>query len=385
MALKIIRRPNSPNWFLRGTVRGRTVFESTGTEKKQVAEEIRIKREEELLRESVHGLKATCTFEDAVLDYLESGGDGRFIGEWNAKTGTGTWLFKHFAGRRINDITQSDLDRAARDLLPNGNWQTRNRQVYTPFIAIHGLAVRNNVADPHRWRRPQRPKGVGHDNRPTRRGATTVEYQKAAEFIRWMSPAAGIMALTLMYTGCRPGELIPLEADDLKPDDAWLVIRSSKSGLGRGVPLHPVLIPMLRALKERGGIVFRNHKGEPYPIRRTSGGQLRSAFRGARERSGIDDMSPNTFRHMVQTQLVMNGFQEATIQRIVGHAARTVAQRHYIELPKPHLIEAIETLPVPEVLHDIPWLVDPMPYLDRLVDTHRSKRLGHPVYMRAKR
>ena len=49
MPLKIVRRPKSPYWIIRGTLRGIRLEESTGTDDKKAAEEIRAKREAEIL------------------------------------------------------------------------------------------------------------------------------------------------------------------------------------------------------------------------------------------------------------------------------------------------------------------------------------------------
>jgi len=57
--LKLVRRPKSPNWIMRGTVRGQSIEESTGVTDRKVAEEIRAKRENEILTRSVWGTAAT--------------------------------------------------------------------------------------------------------------------------------------------------------------------------------------------------------------------------------------------------------------------------------------------------------------------------------------
>ena len=48
--LQLVRRPKSPNWIIRGPVRGIRVEESTGTSKRRIAEEIRAKRESDSSR-----------------------------------------------------------------------------------------------------------------------------------------------------------------------------------------------------------------------------------------------------------------------------------------------------------------------------------------------
>src|SRR6476619_4795042 len=74
MPLKVVRRPRSPFFYLRGTVRGRLVTESTGVVDRGLAEEIRIRREAEILNESIHGRAATATFAEAAVNYLRTGG-----------------------------------------------------------------------------------------------------------------------------------------------------------------------------------------------------------------------------------------------------------------------------------------------------------------------
>jgi hypothetical protein len=77
--LRLVRRPKSPNWIIRGTVRGIRIEESTGTSKRRIAEEIRAKRESELLAQSIYGRRGTCTFAEAALSYVENGGSQRFL------------------------------------------------------------------------------------------------------------------------------------------------------------------------------------------------------------------------------------------------------------------------------------------------------------------
>ena len=57
--LKLVKRPKSPNWVMRGTVRGVSIEESTGVADRKAAEEIITKRQAEILTESVWGKTAT--------------------------------------------------------------------------------------------------------------------------------------------------------------------------------------------------------------------------------------------------------------------------------------------------------------------------------------
>jgi hypothetical protein len=52
MPLRLVRRPKTPYWIVRGTVRGIRIEESAGTNDKRIADEIRAKREAEILAEA---------------------------------------------------------------------------------------------------------------------------------------------------------------------------------------------------------------------------------------------------------------------------------------------------------------------------------------------
>lgn len=67
MSLKLVRRHGSPTWYIRGTVRGIAVDQSTRTHDRAAAEAIRIREEHRLLDRSIHGVRATVSFMEAAV------------------------------------------------------------------------------------------------------------------------------------------------------------------------------------------------------------------------------------------------------------------------------------------------------------------------------
>jgi hypothetical protein len=122
VSLKLVKRPKSPYWIMRGTVRGVRVEESTGTPDKRAAGEIRAKREAEILTESIYGRAATTTFAHAALSFVKEGGSRRFVAA----------VLDHFETTPLRLIGQEAIDNAASKLYPKASNATRNRQVYTP-------------------------------------------------------------------------------------------------------------------------------------------------------------------------------------------------------------------------------------------------------------
>ncbi len=345
MALKLFERGGV--FYIRGTVRGQSVYETTGTDDKKAAEAIRIKREEKLLKESIHGRIATITFAEAASAYMDGGGSPRFLGEYDEETGEWSGLIGHFGKRIISTITQSDLDKAAEKLYPGTQYNTRNRQCHAPFISVYNSAVRDRAAEKRDWVRPRKPKGTMAKFAPKkyRAGTKPVAYEHGAKFVLAMSPAPAMLLTTMFYTGMRPIELFTLEAHEVDIGLRWITLSASKIGEPRGVPMHEVLVPMFTGLKQRGGILFRTPRNEPYEVKENEGGQMKTAINGARRRTGIKDIAPYTGRHSCSTQLVVNGVHQYIKDQIMGHAV-TDSSRNYTHVPQPPLLEAINTLPV---------------------------------------
>lgn len=381
MPIKLVKRGSV--FYIRGTVHGQSVYESTRTSDKQTAETFRAQREARLIEEAVYGKKAVVTFYEAAISYVAANGSPRFLGE-EREDGTRTLLIAHFGDRRLHTIQQKDLDDAAAKIYPRSNAETRNRQVYTPFIAVWNHAVRNGWADMRLWSRPKKAKGTNVARiAPQRSGTKPVSYERAAKFVLAMSPAPAMVMTTLFYTGMRPIEVFALECEDVDISGRWLVLPSSKTGEPRGVPMHEMLVPLFTALKPRGGRVFLTYKMGEYPLTEDGGGQLKTAINGARERTGIKDISPYTARHTVSTQLVVNGVHSHVKDQILGHAADDMS-RHYTNVPQAPLIEAINTLPVIPAWRDAEWLNDPLTWQNKLVRGGWDRRRAREAAAKAR-
>jgi integrase/recombinase XerD len=363
MSLRLVRRRGTHCWYIRGTVRRQSVFESTGTNDKKSAEAVRIKREARLLEDSIYGKEASLTFFEAAVSYLAAGGSPRFLGE--EIDGKWTRLLGHFQTKILRKITQDDLDAAAEKLYPNTQYDTRNRQCFTPFIAVWNHALPDN---PRKWKRPRKPRGTTIVRlKPVRAGTKPVSYEQAATFVMAMSPANAMVMTGLFYTGMRPIELFLLTAEMVNVPGRWITLENTKIGEPRGIPIHEFLVPLLTPLVSRGGILFRSPRGTPYPVRDDISGQMKTAIRGARRRSGVTNISPYTARHTVSTQLVVNGVHSHVKDQILGHAI-TDMSRLYTNVPQVPLIEAINTLPVVDRWVGADWMKHPVAMGNQFVE-----------------
>lgn len=329
MPLKLVRRPKSPYWIVRGTLRGIRVEESTGVSDRRAAEEIRAKREAQILAESVYGKRATATFAEAALSYIEQGGSKRFLEP----------VIRHFGTTPLARIDLAAIDAGARKLFPKAAPATRNRQFYTPTSAVLHHAARRGWCPLPLIERPE----------------------DSEERIRWLTPAEANRLLDasakhlrplltfLLYTGARVGEALWLDWRNVDLGRAHVTFEKTKNGSARGVSLHPVAIAALANLPHREGEVFRRQDGRPYERPKTvnstsAGSVIKTAFKGACRRAGIADFKPHDCRHTWATWHYAANRDLGALQRLGGWKSVRMVMR-YAHVNVAELADTIDRLP----------------------------------------
>jgi integrase len=314
MPLKLVKRPKSPNWIMRGTVRRQSIEETTGVADRKTAEEIRIRREAELLTESVHGKALTVTFAHAALDYLEhGGGNRRFIKP----------VADHFGTALLKDINQHAIDLAAAKLYPKGSPGTRNRQVYTPASAILQHAARKGWCTVPNLARPKSPTGVVRWLKP----------DEADKLLAACAPHLKPLVTFLLLTGARAGEALFLDWQQVDLDKGQVSFIKTKNGEARSVPLHARAREALSALPHRTGEVFLTPAGTPY-ARPTgdgdtsAGSRIGTAFQGACRRAGIADFRVHDCRHSWASWHYMANRDLAKLQHLGGWKSPAMVFRY---------------------------------------------------------
>ena len=309
MPLKVVAgRHGSTNLYLRGTVRGLRVDESTGTSDPQAAEEIRIKREGELLQRSIHGRSATKTFAEAALSYMQTGGERRFIEP----------LLKHFGRTRLAAIGQDEVDAAARKLFPKATDATRHRQVYTPMSAILRHAAKRKWCEVIKLERPTVPPGR----------VRFITLAEAEALIEACPIHLRRIVVFLLYTGARVSEAITLDWRHVDLDRRHVDFIKTKNGTARGMPLHPRVVAELRGINNRDGAVFRRPDGQPYEVKEDSGGQFKTAWRTACQKAGLVDFRPHDLRHTWATWFYRRKPDLVKLQKLGGWKTAAMVLRY---------------------------------------------------------
>jgi integrase len=311
--LRLVRRPKSPYWIIRGTVRRIRVEESTGTSDKRIAEEIRAKRESAILDQSIYGRAATATFAQATLSYIENGGAKRFLDR----------VLDHFGTTPLAHIDQDGIDQGARKLYPHASDATRNRAFYTPVSAVLAHAARRGWCSRLILQRPKSPPGR----------IRWLTLDEANRLIEAAGEHLRPLVVFLLYTGARAGEALWLDWRDVDLARGHVTFPKTKNGEARGVPLHARVVATLANLPHREGEVFRRPDGKPYERPRdasdtSAGTRIKRAFKGAVVRAGIKDFHPHDCRHTWATWHYAQNRDLGALMRLGGWKSMAMVMRY---------------------------------------------------------
>jgi len=215
--LKLKKYPKiSRYWYIRGTIKGQYIYESTGTLDRAKAEELRLKREREVYDQVVLGRERPTTFAEAVAGYVRAGGEARFLMP----------ILDHFQDTPIQAIRQADIDDIASKLYPNAKASTINRQCISPIISVLNYARDAEMPGANLRKIKRRP-----ETRPVVTPASDDHIDRLLPHL-----AEGLRALILMmtYTGLRTGEALRVRPEDVR--DGYIHAGYTKNGEPRMVP-----------------------------------------------------------------------------------------------------------------------------------------------------
>lgn len=317
--LRLKTKKGSPYWYLRGTVRGINIEETTGIvlTEQRLANEYKSKREAELLEESIHGKRAVVTFKQAALSFLEHGG---------RRTYRLFDVIEHFGSVKLSKLGPAELDTGANAVFPNMQPASRRTHFYTPVSAILTHAFERGWCSKIliKW-----PAANGN----VERWLTKEEAHRLIDQGRHIRP----LLVFLFYTGARISEAMNLQLHDLDLDRRHVQFIDTKNvtGVGirnRGVPLHPLVVDtlseMLMASRINGGDVFRRADGSEYPEDTRPSDRIKTVFKRACKRAGIENFRIHDTRHTWATWHYQKNRDLGALQKLGGWSTLEMVMRY---------------------------------------------------------
>lgn len=327
MPLKVERQSNG-FFYVTGTVtvwKGGVAYSeyirrSTKTRDEAQADAIRFQIEHAAREQSITGRKPALSFEEAAKRYVRNGGEERFLSK----------PIEHLGNVRIDELTQEDIDDAGVKCYPNP--ATRRRQFHSPIIAV----LRDNGLRPAIKRPPD-----GNQRTFFVRPDDAVRIIAAIQDTRYPNPWSPALATFLFGQGTRLGEALEIDGKhDISLSDKYVVLRDTKNGKERTVPLAPRVISALTTLPNLGhrGPLFLRYDGRPYDTGADRGYKMKFWKRAVTQAMGDGRYTPHTARHSWATWFYSHtkdvvalkaygGWESSEWERYVKHAIPAMGQR----------------------------------------------------------
>jgi integrase len=340
MPLTIARRKSTGALTITGHVAGQRIRRRAQSDDLRLAREEAAALEAELLRTSWHGeRRGNRTFAEAALTYLEADRRSPHTRDYVQRL-----LLALGPDTRLVQIDQAAAIRLRGLVLrPGATPATYLRQVVTPLRAILRHAATLDWCNPPRIATPKTAGGRTRYLLP----------DEAERLIAAAAPHLQPLLIFLLGTGARLSEGIYLDWRDVDLVGARAIFWQTKSGKRRNAALPPRVVAALANLPQRTDRVFRSARGVYADRGGRYGGQIKSAWKGAIRRAGLDPaLTPHDLRHTwaswhyasnrdLLALKVEGGWSsvllveryahllpaghEAAIRRFLGHQAGTVA------------------------------------------------------------
>lgn len=281
MPLTIHKRGKT--WHFRGTVAGRRLRGTTGTEDKAEASRFAANVEAREWKRSVDGPQAVLTFAQAAMLYRAAGKSTRFLEK----------VEDHWKDTLVRDISAGAIRQASIDLYPGCSAATRNRQGIVPTQAVINHAAEQELCPIIRVKRfpveKKEPKYV------------TVAWVR--KFAASAPPHMAALAWFMFQTGARISEALRVTWEDVDLKARTVRIQQTKTRSERTAHLPAESFAgIANQPRSRERVFFYKTRASGH-----------HAWSGAVERAGLQKRSFHSCRHGFATGLLRAGHDPVTV------------------------------------------------------------------------
>lgn len=152
-----------------------------------------------------------------------------------------------------------------------------------------------------------------------------------------------------LSTGARKSEILKLTLTDVDLDRGTAILRDTKNGDTRAVPVARHLGDVLKDQKAKAAALYEKMDTPPatrWLFPRADGMEpidIRTAWENARDKAGLADFRFHDLRHSTASYLAMKGASLVEIAEVLGHRTLQMVRR-YAHLSESHVKGLVESL-----------------------------------------
>lgn len=325
--MSLYQRKDSSAWWVKFTIRGKKVQESTGTSDKIAAQEYHDRLKVCLWEQERLGIKARHSWRQATLKWAEDKSDKATYLEDLSKL---KWLDKYLGELMLDEITVDVIDNIRNKKLAEASKATTNR-----YLALV-RSILKRAKDKWEWI-DKVPNIWLYEERNDRERALT--YEEANNLLMELNEHQHEIVLFALATGLRQSNVVKLEwrQVNLELRHAWVKGINSKNKSAIAIPLNDAAIAILQRQKGKHPTRVFTYKGEPFTAANTK------AWKSALERAGIEDFRWHDLRHTWATWQRQAGTPTYELQRLGGWKTASMVER-YAHLAPENLAHAASRL-----------------------------------------
>jgi len=223
---------------------------------------------------------------------------------------------RRFGSRPIGQITPAELQ----------DWQAQKRQTSKPATVNRMMCrLRHMFNKAVEWglidESPMRRIKFIRENNARLRYLSLEECERLVAGC--LAPHLKAIVTIALHTGMRSGEIRSILWRDVDFDSGFIIIRQSKNGESRHVPMDSAVVELFRNYPPTTGsdFVFTNSAGGRL-------GWLQHGFRKALLRAGLTDLHFHDLRHTFASCWMMAGGELYALKDILGHKSIAMTQRY---------------------------------------------------------
>jgi integrase len=240
------------------------------------------------------------------------------------------WM-EHFGSRPIGQITRAEIEARRRERMTNRKPATINRD-------LSRLRRMLNVAVEWELLRESPMAGMKflRENNARTRYLSIDECQRLISCC--IRPHIRAIVTIALHSGMRQGEILSLEWRDLDFAAGFILVRDSKNGQPRHVPMDTALRDLFSTYPHRFGsdLIFPGSNG-------TRLTDIGLGFENARARAGLTNLRFHDLRHTFASQFMMAGGDLYVLREILGHKGIQMTMR-YAHLSPAYKVKALDRM-----------------------------------------
>jgi integrase len=326
--MSLYKRKDSSVWWVKLSVNGRRIQESTGTADRKAAQEYHDRRKAELWEQSRLGVKPGYTWQEAVVRWLKET-------EHKATHVDDVWILRGL-DPLLRDVRLVDIDRDRLDAITSARLAegVKNGTVNRMLAVIRAILRRAALE----WGWMDRVPKVRMLVVPKRR-IRFLTVEEAERLLSELPAHLASMARFSLETGLRQANVSGLTwaQVDMENKRAWIHPDQAKAKKAIAVPLSDVALKVLREQVGKHAVYVFTYRGKSV-MQVTA-----KAWWQALKRAGIENFRWHDLRHTWASWHVQRGTPLLVLQELGGWESVEMVRR-YAHFSVDHLAEYAQNM-----------------------------------------